>query len=112
MVTGSGAVMPTTNIIDLTPQQLKCDASIKEQIDVLNKELCHLLDGSTTKWRHIKAEAHDEFCDKKKIANTQSAMGEAETGEKGVESGTLGLATKVNAHRATEPRFLICILKR
>jgi len=34
------------NITDLTPQQLRRAASIKEDIDTLNKELRSLLDGS------------------------------------------------------------------
>ena len=34
------------NITDLTPQQLRRAASIREQIDRLNKELRQLLDGS------------------------------------------------------------------
>jgi hypothetical protein len=34
------------NILDLTPQQLKRAAAIKERIQALNKELRILLDGS------------------------------------------------------------------
>jgi hypothetical protein len=36
------------NILDLTPQQLKRAASIKERLDGLNRELHRLLDGSVT----------------------------------------------------------------
>ena len=36
------------NIAELTPQQLRRAASIKEKLDGLNEELCRLLDGATT----------------------------------------------------------------
>jgi hypothetical protein len=36
------------NITDLTPQQLRRAASIKEKLDALNKELRRLLDGVTS----------------------------------------------------------------
>jgi hypothetical protein len=36
------------NLLDLTPEQLKRAASIKEQIDVLNKELRSILAASLT----------------------------------------------------------------
>jgi hypothetical protein len=36
------------NITDLTPQQLRRTASIKEKLDGLNRELRRLLDGATT----------------------------------------------------------------
>jgi hypothetical protein len=36
------------NILDLTPQQLRHAASIKEKLDTLNKELRTLLDGAMT----------------------------------------------------------------
>jgi hypothetical protein len=36
----------TMTIIDLTPQQLKRAAAIKEQVDALNKEFRSLLGGS------------------------------------------------------------------
>jgi hypothetical protein len=35
------------NITDLTPQQLRRAASIKEKLDFLNRELRNLLDGSS-----------------------------------------------------------------
>lgn len=41
----SSVVLAITNIIDLTPQELRPAASIREQIG-LNKELRQLLDGS------------------------------------------------------------------
>jgi hypothetical protein len=40
--------MTLLNITDLTSQQLRRAASIKEQLDGLNKELRRLLDGATT----------------------------------------------------------------
>jgi hypothetical protein len=61
------------NIIELTAQQLRRAASIKEQIDSLNKELHILLDGAThngfvsAKKRTMNAAA------KKKIAAAQRA---------------------------------------
>jgi hypothetical protein len=36
----------TMNITELTPQQLRRAASIKEKLDALNRELRSLLDGS------------------------------------------------------------------
>jgi hypothetical protein len=61
------------NITDLTPQQLRRAASIRERIDALNKELRQLLDGSirngttSTKKRTMRAAA------KRKIAAAQRA---------------------------------------
>jgi hypothetical protein len=62
------------NIIELTPQQLKRAASIKEQIEGLNKELRRVLNGSSadgavssTKKRTMSAAV------KKKIAAAQKA---------------------------------------
>jgi hypothetical protein len=59
----SSVVLAITNIIDLTPQELRPAASIREQIDGLNKELRQLLDGSisngttSTKKRTMSAAA-------------------------------------------------------
>jgi hypothetical protein len=62
------------NILELTPQQLKRAASIKEQIDALTKELRTLADGSSVdgasssrKKRRMSAAA------KRKIAAAQRA---------------------------------------
>ena len=60
------------NILDLTPQQLKRAAAIKEQIQALNKELRILLDGSldratSGKKRTMRAAA------RRKIAAAQRA---------------------------------------
>jgi len=41
-------VMTIMNIIDLTPQQLRRAASIKEKLDDLSKELRRLFDGAMT----------------------------------------------------------------
>ena len=68
----SGALVTIMNIIDLTPQQLRRAASIKERLDGLDKELRRLLDGAminraTTKKRTLSAAA------RRKIAAAQRA---------------------------------------
>jgi hypothetical protein len=61
------------NILDLTPQQLRRAASIRERVDTLNKQLLSLLDGSptddaaSTKKRTMSAAA------RRKIAAAQRA---------------------------------------
>jgi hypothetical protein len=60
-------------ITDLTPQQLRRAASIKEQIDALNKELRHLLDGSTTNGARSQKKHTMSSAVKKKIAASQKA---------------------------------------
>ena len=47
LYTTADVVVITMTIIDLTPQQLRRAASIKEKLDGLNKELHRLLDGAT-----------------------------------------------------------------
>jgi len=44
----SGVLVTTMKITDLTPQQLRRAASIKERLDGLNNELRRLLDGAMT----------------------------------------------------------------
>ena len=43
-----GVVVKLMNVTELTPQQLRRAASIKEKLHGLNKELRRLLDGATT----------------------------------------------------------------
>jgi dihydroxyacetone kinase len=47
LYTTADVVVMTMNIFDFTPQQLKRAASLKEQIEALNKQLLSLLDGSS-----------------------------------------------------------------
>ena len=61
------------NILDVTPQQLKRAASIKEQIEALNKELHQLLDGSTTNAAISRKKRTMSAVVKKKIAAAQRA---------------------------------------
>jgi hypothetical protein len=61
------------NILDLTPQQLKRAASIKEQIDALSKELLSLLNGSTTNGATPRKKRTMSAAVKKKIAAAQRA---------------------------------------
>ncbi len=61
------------NIIDLTSQQLKRAAAIKEQIDALNKELRNLLDGSMTNGATPKKKQTMSAAVRKKIAAAQRA---------------------------------------
>jgi hypothetical protein len=67
--------MPTTavNLIDLTPTQLKRAASIKEQIDGLNKQLRGLLGAPATSRASPRRNRSMSASVKKKIAATQKA---------------------------------------
>ena len=44
----SDVVLTLMNITDLTPQQLRRGAEIKEKLDALNRELSRVLDGSSS----------------------------------------------------------------
>jgi hypothetical protein len=67
--------MPTTdmNLFDLTPQQLKRAASIKEQIDRLNKQLRGILGAPATPRAAPTRNPGMSASVKKKIAATQKA---------------------------------------
>jgi hypothetical protein len=60
------------NILDLTPQQLKRTAAIKEQIQALNKELRILLDGSLDRATSGKKRTMSAAA-RRKIATAQRA---------------------------------------
>jgi len=54
-------ILTSTSITHLThPQQLSRAASIKEQLDALNRELRSLLDGLILEWSCSRKETHDE----------------------------------------------------
>ena len=59
------------NIIDLTPQQLRRAASIKEKLDGLNKELRRLFDGAMTNGARSRKKRTMSVAVKKKIAAAQ-----------------------------------------
>ena len=61
------------NILDLTPQHLKRAASIKGQIDALNKQLRHLLERSTANGATPRKKRTMSAAVKKKIAAAQKA---------------------------------------
>jgi hypothetical protein len=61
------------NLIDLTPQQLKRAASIKEQIDRLNKQLRGILGAPATSRATPTKNRTMSAAVKKKIAATQKA---------------------------------------
>jgi hypothetical protein len=61
------------NLLDLTPEQLKRAASIKEQIDVLNKELRSILAASPTNGAAPRKMRRMSALAKMKIAATQKA---------------------------------------
>jgi len=61
------------SIIDLTPGQLKRAASMKEQIEALNKELQSLLGGSPASGAAPKKTHKMSASVKKKIAAAQKA---------------------------------------
>jgi hypothetical protein len=61
------------NITDLTPQQLRRVASIKEKLDSLNKELRRLLDGSITNGASSTNKRTVSLAAKRKIAAAQRA---------------------------------------
>ena len=67
--------MPTTdmNLFDLTPEQLKRAASIKEQIDGLNKQLRGILGAPATSRAAPTRNRTMSASVKKKIAATQKA---------------------------------------
>jgi hypothetical protein len=59
------------NITDLTPQQLRRAASIKEKLDDLNRELRRLLNGTTTNGAMSRKKRTMSAAVKRKIAATQ-----------------------------------------
>jgi len=61
------------DIIELTPQQLRRAAAIKEQIDTLNKEVRTLLDGTTTNGSVAGKKRPMSAAVKRKIAAAQRA---------------------------------------
>jgi hypothetical protein len=61
------------NITELTAQQLRRAASIKEQIDILNQELRRLLDGTTHNGFVSAQKRTMSAAAKKKIAAAQRA---------------------------------------
>jgi hypothetical protein len=61
------------NLLDLTPEQLKRAASIKEQIEHLNKELRSMLGAPATSGAAPKKNPGMSASVKKKIAATQKA---------------------------------------
>jgi|RhiMetdeSRZDD1v2_1073273.scaffolds.fasta_scaffold3479175_1 hypothetical protein len=61
------------NITELTAQQLRRAAAIKEQIDSLNKELRRVLDGATTNGFVSAQKRTMSAAAKKKIAAAQRA---------------------------------------
>jgi len=61
------------NLLDLTPEQLKRAASIKEQIEHLNKELRSMLGAPATSGAAPKKNRAMSASVKKKIAATQRA---------------------------------------
>jgi len=61
------------NLLDLTPEQLKRAASIKEQIEHLNKELRSMLGAPATSGAAPKKNRGMSASVKKKIAATQKA---------------------------------------
>jgi hypothetical protein len=66
-------VLTLMNITDLTPQQLRRAASIKEKLDSLNKELRRLLDGAITDGAISSKKRTMSAAVKRKIAATQRA---------------------------------------
>jgi hypothetical protein len=67
------------NLLDLTPEQLKRAAAIKEQIEVLNKELRRVFDGAIDKWFCGNQEETDHARSSKKENRRRSEgpLGEA-----------------------------------
>jgi hypothetical protein len=64
------------NITDLTPQQLRRAASIKEKLDGLDQELRRLFEWIVIQWSAIREEAHHERRGEKKDCHrTAGEMG-------------------------------------
>jgi hypothetical protein len=61
------------NITDLTPQQLRRAASIKEKLDTLNRELRSLLDGSASNGTGSGKKRSMSAAARRKIAAAQRA---------------------------------------
>jgi len=61
------------NILDLTPQQLRRAAAIKEKLDGLNNELRRLLDGALTGGATAKKRRTMSAAVRRKIAAAQRA---------------------------------------
>jgi hypothetical protein len=61
LYTTADIVVITMTIIDLTPQQLKRAAAIKEQVDALNKEFRSLLGGSLNNRAKVRKKQTPEF---------------------------------------------------
>ena len=68
------------NPLDLTPQQLKRAASIKEKIDGLNKQLRGILGapGYIASFANEKP-IHERFCEKEDCSYSKSKMGKPST---------------------------------
>ena len=85
--------MSTTdmNLIDLTPEQLKRAASIKEQIDGLNSQLRGILAVPATIASCANEESdHERFCEKENCGYSKSKMGKGskfETGDRFCQTG-------------------------
>ena len=64
------------NLFDLTSEQLKRAASIKEQIDGLNKQLRGILGGPATSRAGAAEKSHHErFCEKEDCCYSEGKMG-------------------------------------
>jgi len=61
------------NILDLTPQQLRRAASIKEKLDALSRELRSVLDGTSTDGAPLSKKRTMSAAQKRKIAAAQRA---------------------------------------
>jgi len=69
----ASVVLTLMNITDLTPQQLKRAAAIKEKLDGLNKELRRLLDGAMTSGATSRKKPTMSAVVRRKIAAAQRA---------------------------------------
>jgi hypothetical protein len=69
----SGAVLTIMNITELTPQQLRRAAAIKEKLDGLSRELRSVLDGTSTNGAPLRKKRTMSAAVKRKIAVAQRA---------------------------------------
>ena len=67
----------TMDLLDLTPQQLKRAAAIKEQMAALNKELSQILDNSSD--GALPRRKHERIYEKKDCRCAESTVGERAT---------------------------------
>ena len=63
------------NLLELTPEQLKLAASIKEQIDGLNKQLRGMLGAPVSELR--RQSDHERFCEMEDCRYAEGKMGQA-----------------------------------